>query len=156
MKGLVVERAKPNNAIEVYPLIREALKAGIITGQAPSEKTLKEFYYRLLMDELPHPGQFYYLARRSRGFLGLLHAVIVPNRWDRNTYSIFVDFVFVKEKRRKYGVGRKMLDALMNDALAIGIREFEFACPEDQVEYWSKERKAVKQSALMRCTNASI
>lgn len=150
MKGLVIERARPSNTIDVYPLIKEAAKEGIFYGPAPTEKSIKEYYYKLLTQELPLETHFFYLARRSKGFLGLLHAVIVPSRWDWTINTMFVDFVFVREHRRKYGIGKDLINRMMKDAAEIGIKNFEFLSPESQVEFWEKEHGAKKTSVLMR------
>jgi GNAT superfamily N-acetyltransferase len=156
MKGCVVERAKASNTIDLYPLILKAAKDGVFPGSQPSEKALKEYYFKLLMQELPSEFHFYYLAKRGRGYLGFLHAVLIPARWDGAITTFYVDTVYVVEHRRKYGVGKKLLDALIKEAENMGIRDFEFLCPDAQINLWEKKRKAKKISNLMRVTNGSI
>lgn len=152
MKGCTIERAKPSNTIDIFPLVKKAAEEGkgIFNGHQPTEKMLKEFYIRLYLGELTSPGHFYYLAKRGRGFLGILHAVLVPGRWDGATTMMVVDFVFVVKNRRNYGVGVKLIDRLIKDAEEMGIKEFEFVCPDDQVEKWQKKRGAKKLANLMR------
>ena len=148
MKGLVVERASVSNAIDVYPLVRLAAREGYFT-ESPSEHQLREYYFRVIQ-ELNQPHHIFYLARRGRGFLGVLHAIVIPGRWDGRMNSIYVDLVYVVEKRRQMGVGKKLLDQLALDAEEIGIKNFEFLAKDELVEYWCKERKAKKISNLMR------
>ena len=150
MKGLVVERARPSNAIDVFPLIKQAAEAGVFHDARPTEKMLKSFYFKLLTEQLPSEFHFYYLGRRSRGYLGLLHAFVVPGRWDGRIDTMYIDLLFTVEKRRKMGVGQKLLDQLLADAENLGIKNFEFLVPDDQVEYWKKKRQAKKASNLMR------
>lgn len=156
MKGVVVERARPSNCIDVYPLIKQAAKEGVFYGNPPATKSLEQFYYSLLTKELPDPGHFYYLAKRGRGYLGCLHAVIARDRWSGMVSKMWVDFVFVGEKKRKCGVGKKLIERLMKDAGEIGIKDFDFLCREEQLEYFQKKFKAEKLSVLMRVKNAAI
>jgi GNAT superfamily N-acetyltransferase len=151
MKGVVIERARPSNTIDVYPLIKEAAKEGAYPVPV-SKKQVEDFYYRMFTQELPNEGHFYYLARRSKGFLGLLHAVIVPSRWDGSGTTMWIDLVYVRDHRRKCGIGKMMIDRLMEDAEKLGIKNFEFLCPDDQVEMWTKKRGAKSASVFMRLT----
>lgn len=154
MKGCVVERARPSNCIDIWPLFKEAVKEGVFVGPQPSEKALKEFYYVLLTRLMPSESHFFYLAKRGRGFLGCLHATLIPGRWDGSISTFYVDFIYVREHRRKMGVGKKLLDSLLNEASNLGIRNFEFVCPVSQVEYWEKQRNAKQIGAVMRIENA--
>lgn len=148
MKGLTVIRAMPSNAIDIYPLLEQAAKEGVF-DDSPTGRDLKNYYFNLL-NELKSDFHFWYLAKRGRGFLGFLHAVAMPRRWDGQISSLFIDTVFVVENRRKMGIGRKLIDELMKDADHIGIKRFEFASPEDQTEHWVKELKAKKSKVAMR------
>lgn len=156
MKGCVVERAKPSNCIDLFPLIKSAAREGHFYGKAPTDLAMKSYYFRLFGQELPNPLHFFYLAKRGRGYLGCLHAVPIFDRWDGTIKSLMVDFVFVVEKRRKMGVGKKLIEKFMKDAEEMGIRNFEFACPEDQVEMWSQKMGAKKKSVVMRVENAAL
>jgi GNAT superfamily N-acetyltransferase len=149
MKGVTVFRANPSNTIDVFPLFEQAAKEGVFPN-APSRLQLKDFYFRLL-NELSSPHHFYYLARRGRGFLGVLHAIAIPGRWDGRVDTLHIELLFTeKEKNRKMGVGKKLLDQLAKDAEEIGIKNFEFLTKDELVEYWCKKRRAVKVSNLMR------
>lgn len=156
MKGCVVERAKPSNCIDLFPLIKSAAKEGLFYGKPPGEKTMKDYYYRLLLQELPNPAHFFYLAKRSRGYLGCLHAILVPDRWDGSIKTFWVDFAFVVDKRRQMGVGKKLIEQFKKDAEEMGIKNFEFLCPEDQVDRWSKKLGAQKKSVLMRAEHGAV
>lgn len=155
MKGCVVERAKASNTIDLYPLILKAVKEGLYPGPAPSEKVMKDFYFNLLTKELPSEFHFYYLAKRGRGYLGYLHAIPVPNRFDGSVSTFFVEILYVVEKRRKMGVGKKLITALKKDAENMGIKNFEFVCSDAQIEHWEKDG-AKKFSNMMRVTNGTV
>lgn len=149
MKGVTVVRASASNAIDVFPLIRQAAKEGVFPD-TPSDAQLKEYYLRLIQ-ELVQPHHFFYLARRGRGFLGVLHAIVIPGRWDGRPDTMYVDVVYIgQSKNRKMGVGKKLLDQLAKDAEEIGIKKFEFLSKDELVDYWCKKRKAQKISNLMR------
>jgi GNAT superfamily N-acetyltransferase len=148
MKGLTVERAGASNAIDVFPLLRQAAKEGAFTD-TPSDLQLQRYFYALT-GLLTQPNHFFYLARRGRGFLGVLHAIVVPGRWDGTPDTVYIDMLYVVEKRRKMGVGKKLLDQLAKDAEEIGIKKFEFLAKDELVDYWCKKRKAQKISNLMR------
>lgn len=151
MKGVVIERALPGNAIDLMPLVLEAIKAGVFTGPLPSQSEIKnQWYWTLLTQELPNPLHKYYLAKRGRGYLGYLHAVFIPNRWTGKIDSVFVDAVYVIEKRRKNGIGRKLINALIDEAEKVGIKRFDFMVADNQIEYWMKTRNAKKITNLMR------
>lgn len=149
MKGLKIERAKPSNAIDIYPLLEKCMKGGHFVDD-PSLKELKNYYFANLIPELGSPMHFWYLARRGKGFYGFLHAIVVPRRWDGTPESMFVDTVFVQENKRKLGIGAKLIDELQKDAENIGVRKLEFLCPEDQLEMWSSKRSAEKVNSVMR------
>jgi GNAT superfamily N-acetyltransferase len=148
MKGLTIIRALPSNAIDIYPLIEQAAKEGVFTD-SPSGKELKTYYFNLI-EELCHPYHFWFLAKRGRGFLGFIHAIAAPRRWDRSVGFVFIDMVFVVKNRRKMGIGSKLIEELQKCADDIGIKKLEFSCPDNQVDHWAKTLKADKIKTVMR------
>lgn len=150
MKGLVIHRAKASNTVDLFPLVRQAAKEGAYPGPSPTESALKQYYFKLLTVELPNELHFFYLARRGRGHLGFLHAIAVPGQWDGKIDSMYVNMVWSKPTKRKMGVGKKLLDQLIEDAENLGIKKFEFLSKDDLVDYWVKKRSAKKVSNLMR------
>lgn len=146
MKGLKIERAQPNNVIDIYALMKQAAQEGFLPGR-PTERQLKAYYFNHLLNEVGQPNHLYFVAKRGRGYLGYVHAVILT-KWGSNP-EVLVNQIFVTEKRRKNGIGRKLLDELKKQVENLGIRRIEFACPPDQVEYWSKERKAQPVRIIM-------
>lgn len=149
MKGLKVQKAAPSNSIDIYALLKEALKEGLLVGK-PSERALQQYYFTRLIDELCHPHHFWFIARRGRGYLGFVHALMVPGRWDGTVDSLVVDLVFVTKNRRKHGIGRKLLEELKKEAQNMGIRKFEFVCPDNLVEHWKLTQGAAKIMNVMR------
>jgi len=151
MKGLKVIRATGQNAIDIYPLLVKASEEKALPSN-PSSKQLKDFYFGGLLKQLGVHYQFHYwfLARRGRGFLGVIHAQIIPGPWDGSIETLVVTLIYVTKGRRKMGVGRKLVDAVLKEAENIGIKNIQFLCPDDAMEYWQKERDAKKVSNLMR------
>ena len=149
MKGLKVHRAKPSNAIDIYALMKEAGKDGLLPGK-PTDKMVQQYFFSGLINELASPYHFWFIGRRGRGFLGFVHGVVVPNRWDGRPELMGVDLVFVTKNRRKNGIGRKLLDELKKEAQNIGITRFEFLCSDEQQAYWEKERGAKKSLNVMK------
>lgn len=145
MKGLKIEKAKPSNSIDIYALIKAEREEGLIPNL--SDRMLKQYYFSALLNQLADHRHLFFIAKRGRGYLGYVHAVIVPDKW--GSFFVGVDSIFVVKHRRKNGVGRKLLDELKKEVQNIGIKRIEFACPLDQVEYWSKERKAKHSQAIM-------
>lgn len=148
MKGVKVYRAQPSNAIDIYALLKEAAKEKVLP-ENPSEKLIEKYYFTSLMNELCDVRHLWFLARRGRGFLGYLHAIIVPGRWDGSA-TIIIDFVYVTKNRRKNGIGKKLLDELVKSAENMGVKRLDFMCPVDQTEYWQKERGAIRKQDFMR------
>lgn len=148
MKGLTIIKATPSNAIDIYPLIEKAA-AEALFEDIPSQKDLKSYYFRGLMESIASHNHFWYLAKRGRGYLGFIHGVLVPRRWDGAIGSMFIDTLFVVSNRRKSGIGRKLIDELKKDAQNIGVRRIDFLCPESQKELWEKKYKAQPIRAYM-------
>lgn len=148
MKGLKIERAKPSNAIDIYALLCEAQKEGVLPDK-PSERQLKAYYFGGLLREIVSPQHIFFVAKRGRGYLGYAHAFLVPGRWDGVVSRVIVNQVFVVKHRRKNGIGRKLLDELKKQIENIGIKRVEFACPAIQMEYWARERGALATDVIM-------
>lgn len=143
MKGLKIERAKPSNAIDIYALLKQASEEGAWAHDNPNEKQLEQYYFDgLILRDLPSPHHFFYLAKRGRGFLGVLHAFVLPRRWDGYIDRIFVDLLFVPEKRRKKGIGKKLIDELMKEADNMNIKRIEFLADDKTSDYYKKKIKA--------------
>ena len=149
VKGLKVFRAQPNNAIDIYPLIISAAKDECYID-SPKERDLKTYYFQGLLRELASDYHLWFLARRGRGFLGFVHGIIIPGRWNGQIDTLLVDMVYVMQSRRKNGIAKKLIDEILKEAENIGVRRVEFFCFDSQVEYWAKERKAKKISNIMR------
>ncbi len=148
MKGLKVTRALPSNAIDIYALLKEAQKEGVLYGK-PSERQVQHYYFSFLINELCHPLHLWFVARRGRGYLGFVHGIAPPGRWDGSIECLAVDLVYVTKNRRKSGIGRKLLDEVKKEAQNMGIKRFEFLSSDLQQAYWEKERKAQKIQNLM-------
>jgi GNAT superfamily N-acetyltransferase len=110
MKGVTVELAKESNLIDVYALVKKAAKEGCYS-EMPTDEELKKHYIQIY-NKLRMPGHFIFLAKRSRGYVGFLHAYMVPGRWDGTIDTIMVDMIYVVEKRRKNGIGLKLVKAI--------------------------------------------
>jgi GNAT superfamily N-acetyltransferase len=139
MKGLRIDRATPSNAIDIYALLKQAAQERVYPVSNPNAKQLQNFYLgRLLQLELPSPYHFYYLAKRGRGFLGLLHAVAIPGRWDGNVDTMLIELLFVAKKYRKKGVAKKLLETLRKEAENVGVRHLDLASVDDNLKFWGK------------------
>lgn len=137
MKGVKIEKARPSNAIDIYPLLKEALKEGSL--DCPSERHLESYYFGGLINELSSPFHAWLLAKRSRGFLGCLHAILLPSMYDARNLSAYVDLVYVSKHRRKNGIAKQLVEEFVKEIKSEGIiRRIDFLCPQDQIEYWGK------------------
>ncbi len=148
MKGLKIEKAKPSNVIDIYALLQEAVKEGCLVGK-PTERQMKSYYFVGLLNEVDHPNHIWFVAKRGRGYLGFVHAVLIPGRWDGQVRSVAVDTVFVTKRRRKNGIGRKLLDEVKKEVQNLEIKRVEFVTPIDQVEMWTKKYSAKTESYIM-------
>ena len=143
-----VVRAKASNAIDIYPLLVACVKEGCFEDN-PSGRELKMYYFKAMIEELAHPAHLWYIARRGRGFLGFLHAICIPGRWNGMIDSIYVDMLFVDDKYRKRGVAGKLIEELKKDADHNGIKSARFSCPEALTKHFAKYG-AVKTRNVMR------
>ena len=151
MKGVKVYRCEPSDNIEILKLLKDAIKEGVFPDEKPTPQQLRIYNFEgLLQNELPNPNHFWLLAKRAKGRWGILHAYVVPNRWDRRLDRIFVDLAFVRSDKRKLGIGKKLIDDLFERAQNIGITKIEFLAKDKESEMWIKERGAEKVSNLMR------
>lgn len=151
MKGLKVVKAQPSNAIDVFPLIELASKEGLFLD-SPSSRDLKNYYFKSLIKEMGNDFHLWFLAKRGRGFLGFVHGIITPRRWDGTIDVMYLDLVYVIEKRRAAGIGAKLIDEILKEAENIGVRKVEFLCDDSKCELWQKKRGAEKLKSLMRVT----
>lgn len=150
MKGLKILRAKPSNAIDIFPLLAKAAEEGVFDVK-PSQKELKMYYFKKMVDELAHPAHAWYVAQRGRGFLGFIHGIVIPSRWDGDKVdTVVIDAIYVAEKYRKQGIGKKLIEELKHDADNFGIKHVLFTSPESLDQKWIKDMKAEKIKSLMR------
>lgn len=152
MKGLKITRAQASNAIDVYALLKEWAKENKgkdLVVEVPSEKKLQYYFFARLIPELQSPLNLVLLARRGRGYLGFLHALLVPGRWDGQIDSIFVDKVYVVSNRRKMGIGRRLLDELKKEAENMGIKRIELLA-DDELKAYGAKHGAAQKSNFMR------
>lgn len=151
MKGLKIVRAEASNAIDVYALLKEWAKESRSAGdgEAPSDKKLQQYFFSRLITELQHPFHWIFLARRGRGYLGYLHALLTPGRWDGTVDTLYLERIYVVPGRRKNGIGRKLLDELHKEAENMGIKKIELLTNDDVKAYW-QGRGAKPVSNYMR------
>lgn len=152
MKGLKIVRALPSNGLDIYALLKQAMEEKIFPD-SPTSKQLEEYYLtKLISYELTSPMNFWYVAKRGRGFLGCLHAVIMPRRWDSGPPDqMFLELVYVTEPRRKMGIGKKLIDELIKDAENMGIKKIDLLAYDKVFDgYWAKKRDSKKVANLGR------
>jgi GNAT superfamily N-acetyltransferase len=150
MKGLKIERAAPSNAIDIYALLKEAATEKCFPLNNPTGKQLEQYYFQtLIINELPNPLHFWYLAKRGRGFLGLLHCYAVPGRWDGKIDTLFVDILYVVEKRRKMGIGKKLIEEMKKEAENVGIKRLHFLAEPKVEKLWRDREGAKKKTSIM-------
>lgn len=139
MKGLKIVKAKPSNAIDIYALLKHAAKEEVYPGVQPTEKELRTFYLNsLFQDHLQNPYHMYYLARRGRGYLGFLHAMVTQNYWTQQIDGLFIELIFVAEKHRKKGVAKKLLETLREEAENIGVKKIDLCAMDKRQDFWTK------------------
>lgn len=150
IKGIKIHKAQLDNAIDIYPLIKEAVKSGMfpdVEGN-PTDKQMQNYYLSGLLSELQSPNHVYYIARRGRGFVGYCHAFIFGGRWLDGSAFICLDSVYVKPKLRKKGVGKAFVDEIKNLAKESGIKNIVLMAKDDMLPYWEKQG-AIKSSNSM-------
>lgn len=127
-----------SNAIDIYALLKEWAKESRQKGEdsVPNDKKLQHYFFTRLIGELQHPMHLVFLARRGRGFLGYLHAALIPGRWDGQIETILIERIYVTGNRRKQGIGRKLLDELVKEAENMGIKRFELLAEDELKSYW--------------------
>lgn len=146
MKGVVIDRALPSNILDLYALFKAAVKEGAYRHQPPTDEQLKSYYFALL-EELAHPRNLVYLARKGRQHLGFIQAQLVLSPWG-GTHICFIKMHYVLPKKRKLGIGKKLLSRLSSDCKAMGVSTLELMCHDEMAGYWSKQ-KAKKVLNLM-------
>lgn len=150
MKGVKPKRATLEHAVDVYKMFKTANNEGIFPAdQEPTDKQIKSYYFSLL-NELVDPMHFWYVAQRGRGFVGFLHAVAMPNRWDPTMVdTLLLDLIHVNQSKRKSGIGKKMLDLFISEAKSLGVKQIVLLGQDHVVDYWQKQ-DAEKLSNYMR------
>jgi GNAT superfamily N-acetyltransferase len=151
IKGCKIKHAQLDNCIDIYALLKEAVKEGIHPeGDGPDDdKALKQYYITGLLEELRSPNHIYWLAARGRGYLGYLHAVLVPDVWTKSKWQMLIEMVYVKEKRRKNGIGKGLIEEAQAFAKENKIEKIILMGKDDMLPYWEK-RGAKKLSNYMR------
>ncbi len=140
MKGVKIKQALLGNAIDIYALLKEAVKEGMFPAdQTPNQRELEHYYLTGLLEELRNLTHRYYIAQRGRGFLGYAHIIVMPDRWNRSELSILIETVFVVKKRRKMGIGKALVDEVKKLAQDNGIKNIVLLAKDDMIDYWSKQ-----------------
>lgn len=143
MKGVKVIRASVSNAIDIYPFLK---KAAPHFSPQPTTSQLQAYYMGGLLKELAAPSHFWFLARRARGYLGVAHAFVVPSRWDGALETLFVDMLYVIEKRRNRGVGTKLINELKLLAETLKLRRIDFLV--DDKDFGGEKVKTLMRISL--------
>ena len=69
IKGCKVKEAELSNAIDIYALLKDAIKEGIYPeGEAPTDKELQHYYMAGLLPELKSPYHKYWIAQTLARF----------------------------------------------------------------------------------------
>lgn len=147
MKGVKIERAYPNNFIDVYALFKAMVKEGNYIYPQPTDAQIKDFCFRLLTI-LAEPNNLIYVARKGRQYLGFIYGMVVPRDFGP-AYTGYVRMVYTDKKKRSLGVGKALADTLSDAFKELGIKTVEFSCHDDLQAYWSKKRGAKKVLNLM-------
>jgi GNAT superfamily N-acetyltransferase len=147
VKGISIIRAKPSNVLDAYDLYKRAFKEGVQQHPIPSAKETSEYHWQLL-EELKRPEHIILLAKKGKAYLGIIHGIITQ-RSIGPKYVCFARIVFVLDKKRKLGVGKKLLEELTRVCAELGVTRCEFMCDDSLVEYWQKARGAKKISNYM-------
>lgn len=140
LKGVVIQRALPENLIDVYALVKEASKEGLFKPFTPTPQEMLSYSYVRggLADELGSPHSLIYLAKRGRGFFGYIHAQLVF-RPLINKYTCMLNTVYIVPKKRKLGIGRALITRLKEDCKRMGIGSLELLCEDEMVPYYEKQ-----------------
>jgi predicted acetyltransferase len=140
MKGVKPKRATLEHAVDIYKMLNAAHKEGIFPDdQAPTDAQLKSYYFTML-NELVDPMHFWYVSQRGRGFVGFIHAMAMPNRWDaRQVDTMLIDLIYVTESKRKNGIAKKMLDLFISEAKSLGVKQIVLLGKDHVVDYWKKQ-----------------
>jgi GNAT superfamily N-acetyltransferase len=67
----------------------------------------------------------------------------------KSPYICFIKLIYVADKKRNLGIGRKLISSLKEICRDWGVSTFEFMCEDRHIEYWKKEQGARKVSTLM-------
>lgn len=146
LSGMKVIRARPSNILDCYDIYKRIWKESFYVPQL--DENQQKDYYWLLLEELANPNHLVLLIQRGTRYLGMVHAIIAPAVAGRKP-SIFVKTIYVLDSKRKRGGGKLLLDELVFLAGRFGIKNFDFLCSDELVEYWAKKRKAKKLANLM-------
>jgi GNAT superfamily N-acetyltransferase len=144
--GLRVVRAKPGNILDCFDIYKRGWKDGLIQSRL-NEKQQADYYWTLL-EELASPNHMVLLLQRGAKFYGMIHAVLVPKPLGQAPV-FFIKTIYVLDSKRKRGGGKLLADELIFMAGRFGVKNFEFLCQDELVEYWAKKRKAVKVANYM-------
>lgn len=136
MKGVVIERAKPSNVLDIYALFKSSVKDGVWAAQTPNQEETKNYYFKIL-EESMLPTEFIFLARRGKAYWGYLQAQLCPGPWGRKPV-MFIKMLYVVPKKRKLGIGKKLIGHLKNSCSQMGIDSIELMCQDENVEYYKK------------------
>lgn len=144
--GLRAVRAKPGNILDCFDIYKRGWKDGTILHKL-TEKQQADYYW-VLLEELASPNHIILLLQRGTRYFGMIHAISVPKPLGQPPV-LFVKTIYVLDSKRKRGGGKLLIDELIFMAGGFNIKNFEFLCQDDLVEYWKKKRKAVKVANYM-------
>lgn len=133
-----VVKATAGNILDVFDMYKRQWKEKPVL----SEQQEKEYYWQLI-DELANPAHVVLVIQKGIRFFGFIHSFIIPKP-NGQPPSLFVKTIYVLDSKRKRGNAKLLIDELIFMAGGFGIKKFDFVCDDDQVEYWSKKRKAKK------------
>lgn len=145
MKGLKILEAEPSNAFDIYCLLKGHEDA--FGAEIPKGQQLKEYSLTTLPMEIASAQHKWFVARRGKHFFGCAHAIVVPGRW--GGIYLLVDLVYVVEKRRKYGIGKKLIEEIKEWAETNNINIVHFFAGSEENEKYSEKLGAKKKAAYM-------
>lgn len=151
IKGCKIKKAQLDNCIDIYALLKDAVKEGIHPdGEGPpDERSMKQYYISGLLEEMRSPNHLYWIAARGRGYLGYLHAIVMPDVWTLSKWHMLIEMVYVKEKRRKNGIGKGLIEEAKKFAKENNIEKIVLLGKDDMLPYWEKQG-ATKLSNYLR------
>ena len=146
MKGLKIIRADLSNFLDVFALFDQAVKEKVFPVSRPTKKQFRDFYTSLTRNHLVSKYERFYLAKRGRGYLGVLHVMFVPGQWtipgkeieNEDLETAVINPLFVTKNRREKGIGNKLLNFFKKDIEDLDIKNIDLLAEDHVVKYWQK------------------